>query len=527
MRPTRRYLPVSSFGGEGWGEEVVRSFLFCLWRAGSVGRPPLPVRLLQRRRGERRHGVTKRQARRLPYFAGRGAEPRLSARDHGAARQQRQVLQGRVVLHDRVLAHGGPGADEAALADGDAPDLQLAVLDGVAQQVRVGVDAGVLADGEQVVDGERIAGQMHVGADLRPHQPEIDVQQRRAGQVADGDGGFDGRRKPPAEVERAPQRIGARAVTANHDPLHRDRDHQHQRIQHDEAGEGAKDGFEEVVLLLDQHGVGEIGRQPLQGEEAQDEEQADQLRRPAEEMPPEGHLLPGGRASPRALTRRRGLGSRGRSPSRLGLRKRAASFSTVGCWYTSSMESCRSAGLCLSSETMRAASSEWPPRSRKKSSRTDTGVGANSFSHTATICFSRPVRGGTRSCRPSAARVRGAGRLLRSTLPLASVGNCGECFQQCRNHVGRQVRAQRGADGVLVERCRPAAAQGRRRVAGPLAHPRAAPPPPPGRRDTPTAPTQSPPAQPGSRESSPGVSMRPRNSSLLPSGVQRARSPVR
>ena len=35
--------------------------------------------------------------------------------------------------------------------------------------------------------------------------------------------------------------------------------------------------------------------------------------------------------------------------------------------------------------SMRAASSEWPPRSRKKSSCTDTGAGANSFSQTATM----------------------------------------------------------------------------------------------------------------------------------------------
>ena len=183
--------------------------------------------------------------------SGRRTQPRLSARNDGAARQQRKVFEGRVVLHDRVLAQGGPRADEAALANGDTPDLQLAVLDSVAQQVRVSVDAGVLANGQQVIDGKRVAGQMHVGADLRPHQPEVDIQQRRARHVADRDGSFDSRRKPPAEIEGSPKRIRARAVTANHEPLHRDWNHQHQRIQHNEAGERAENGFEEVVFLLD------------------------------------------------------------------------------------------------------------------------------------------------------------------------------------------------------------------------------------------------------------------------------------
>src|ERR1035437_5415978 len=96
------------------------------------------------------------RARLACHWPGWGAQPGLSAWNDGAARQQRQVFEGSVVLHHRVLAQGGPRADETALADGDAPNLQLAVLDRVAQQVRVGVDAGVLIDGEQVVDGERI-----------------------------------------------------------------------------------------------------------------------------------------------------------------------------------------------------------------------------------------------------------------------------------------------------------------------------------------------------------------------------------
>ena len=101
---------------------------------------------------------------------------------------------------------------------------------------------------------------------------------------------------------------------------------------------------------------------------------------------------------------------------------------------------------------MRAASSEWPPRSRKKSSCTDTGVGANSFSHTATICFSSAVRGGTRSRRSSAGRVRGRGQALAINLAAGERRQLRERFQQRRNHVGRQARAQPGADGLLVER---------------------------------------------------------------------------
>ena len=89
------------------------------------------------------------------------------------------------------------------------------------------------------------------------------------------------------------------------------------------------------------------------------------------------------------------------------------------------MESRRSAGVLLNSDTMSAASNESPPKSRKKSSSTETGVGASSFSHTVVISFSRLVRGGTRPGRASTGWARGAGNLLRSTFPLASVGSRG------------------------------------------------------------------------------------------------------
>ncbi len=87
------------------------------------------------------------------------------------------------------------------------------------------------------------------------------------------------------------------------------------------------------------------------------------------------------------------------------------------------MESCCSGAWRRSSETSRAASSEWPPSSRKKSSRTDTGAGANNFSHTAAICRSSAVRGGTGPRLPSAGRARGAGSFRRSTLPLGRTGS--------------------------------------------------------------------------------------------------------
>ena len=65
------------------------------------------------------------------------------------------------------------------------------------------------------------------------------------------------------------------------------------------------------------------------------------------------------------------------------------------------------AAALRNSETIRAASSECPPRSRKKSSRTETGSGANNFVHTAAIVLFqfRPRQHGFR---PRLRRARGA-----------------------------------------------------------------------------------------------------------------------
>ena len=77
----------------------------------------------------------------------------------------------------------------------------------------------------------------------------------------------------------------------------------------------------------------------------------------------------------------------------------------------------------LNSETMRAATMECPPKSRKKWSSIDTGFGANNASHTVAILFSNSVRAAIGPTLGLVGRARGGGSLLRSTLPLGKVGS--------------------------------------------------------------------------------------------------------
>jgi len=94
--------------------------------------------------------------------------------------------------------------------------------------------------------------------------------------------------------------------------------------------------------------------------------------------------------------------------------------------------------------------------------------------------------------RPSTGREPWGGQTfaVRPSRAGEAVGSCAQRFQQPGTNVGRQPRAQRGADRYSHRNGPRAAARGRRRVAGRLARPRAALPPQPGRREPPIALTR-------------------------------------
>ena len=112
--------------------------------------------------------------------------------------------------------------------------------------------------------------EMDVAPDFRAHQPEINVQQRRAREVGDRHRRLDGGHKPPAQIVRAPQRIRAGAIPPDHQPFDDDGRKQHQRIKNDENGQRAENGFVIIIIILDHPGVGQKWREPLQREETQD-----------------------------------------------------------------------------------------------------------------------------------------------------------------------------------------------------------------------------------------------------------------
>ena len=167
----------------------------------------------------------------------------------------------------------------------------------------------------------------------------------------------------------------------------------------------------------------------------------------------------------------------------------------------------RSADRRAAAETSRATSSEWPPRSSKKSASAPQARGRETACRgRAYRAASSSLRGAASGRRPSPATLDSgrSRKAFRSTLPEVSRGSCGTNSKCAGTMYVRQARAERlpqrrGAAALLpsaaarrrppTARCRPAAAWPRPRRPRPA--PRQWPP-------------RSPPVPRGSRGSSPG-----------------------
>ena len=78
---------------------------------------------------------------------------------------------------------------------------------------------------------------------------------------------------------------------------------------------------------------------------------------------------------------------------------------------------------CAGSATICAANKECPPRSRKKSCSTPTAATPKIAAHASAILASSSFTGGAPTFASSTSGRAGAGRRLRSTLPVASIGS--------------------------------------------------------------------------------------------------------
>ena len=249
----------------------------------------------------------------LSHTARRRAEPAFAGGDRGVRRQEREVFERGVVLHARVAAKHGAGADKGVSPNVYGAEMQPAILHVITGHAGVDADARAVAEGEQVVNGEAIGRDVDVAADLRAHQAQVNVQQRRAREVIDGDRRLDAVHEPEAKIVAAPQRITARAVTPDDEPLDRDgRDEHHgKKANHD--GDRAQHGFPAFVFVLDHPRVGEERREPLHGKESEDEVQTRELKQPAARvLRGRGAAKRGARASAGfvASAWRRGFGGR-------------------------------------------------------------------------------------------------------------------------------------------------------------------------------------------------------------------------
>ena len=81
---------------------------------------------------------------------GRRAPSLFAGGQRRAVRQQRLIVQAGVVAHAHVEAKGRMRAHETSTANVDAPDDEIAVLDAGAMHLRVGADARVVPDRDEV-----------------------------------------------------------------------------------------------------------------------------------------------------------------------------------------------------------------------------------------------------------------------------------------------------------------------------------------------------------------------------------------
>ena len=111
-----------------------------------------------------------------------------------------------------------------------------------------------------------------------------------------------------------------------------------------------------------------------------------------------------------------------------------------------------STGISRTAETKRAASSECPPRSVKKSASNGSAWLPKTRLAATSSAASVSLRGS--SCSPGASPAASvtARRALRSTLPEVRRGSDSEDLEVARDHVGRQLLAQVRAQGRAVER---------------------------------------------------------------------------
>ncbi len=131
----------------------------------------------------------------------------------------------------------------------------------------------------------------------------------------------------------------------------------------------------------------------------------------------------------------------------------AAMARKVRAEYMSCKVTPASEGVWRRIETKRAASSEWPPRSMKKSASKGRACGGSTFLAASSRIASVGVRGSSCSSCEAATVVSGSFfRTLRLTLPEERRGRESRDLVARGNHIGRQRRAQVGADRFGIER---------------------------------------------------------------------------
>src|SRR5438045_6006233 len=110
----------------------------------------------------------------------------------------------RAVAHRSVDVDHARFADEGIRADLDRADVNEVRLRAIAEDDRILAQDCVVADGQQVGANRTMAGaDDDAAADLRAHQAQIDVVERRAGEDHYWRGPHQGLDDPEAEISEA------------------------------------------------------------------------------------------------------------------------------------------------------------------------------------------------------------------------------------------------------------------------------------------------------------------------------------
>ena len=157
------------------------------------------------------------------HAAGGRAFPDFAVGHAAPGGQGRKSVEPRADAQGRVLFHDGQRVDHRVTPQPHRAEHQFAPLDPRVLDVNGSAHAGARVDLHQIGRLQAHRVDKDVRPDLRPHRPQIPVQERRSGNQIDRREFAEPVGQPPAEIGHAPERIPPGLQPSGQQPFAGDR----------------------------------------------------------------------------------------------------------------------------------------------------------------------------------------------------------------------------------------------------------------------------------------------------------------